>query len=71
MASASNNAPSVDKDGELILDHKRLAQTWRQFLEKKFAATDAEEKRDPYEDLGPQLKEDPLTEEAFVRSLEK
>lgn len=35
------------------------------------AATKAEGERDEYEDLGPQIINDPLTEEAFVRALQK
>ena len=66
MTSSTGKAPTrINK--ELILDQKKMAQVWQQFLEKKFAATKAEEKnRDPYTDLGPQLTDDPLTEHAFV-----
>ena len=32
---------------------------------------DAEHERDEYADLGPQLVDDPLTEQAFVRALQK
>ena len=71
MTAASNSAPSTDKQGDLILDQKTLAKTWQQFLAGKFKATTAESERDPYEDLGPQLIDDPLTEQAFVRALQK
>lgn len=71
MTTASGKAPSVDEDGKLILDQKRLAQVWRQFLAAKFPTTEAETKRDPYEELGPQLIADPLTEEAFERAVKK
>ena len=70
MTSSAGKAPTRDKK-ELILDQKKMAQVWQQFLEKKFAATEAEENRDPYTDLGPQLENDPLTEHAFVSALEK
>ena len=49
----------------------KLCKTWQQFLAGKFNATDAEATRDAYEDLGPQLVADPLTEQAFVRALQK
>ena len=71
MSASGNAAPSVDKNGELILDQGKLVEVWRQFLEGKFKATDAEFSRDEYEELGPQLVEDPLTEQAFVRALKK
>ena len=72
MMASSNTAPSTNKQGELILDHKQLAKTWNEFLTDKFKATEAETKlRDPYEKLGPQLVDDPLTEQAFVRALQK
>ena len=71
MQASSTDAPSVDKNGDLILDHKALAKTWKEFLEGKFKATQGEEKRDPLEELGPQLIDDPLTEFAFVRALQK
>ena len=71
MSASSSAAPSVDKNGELILDQDKLASTWRQFLEGKFKATEAEFARDEYEELGPQLVADPLTEQAFVRALKK
>ena len=68
MVVASGGAPSVDKSGNLVLDQGRLTEVWRQFLEGKFAATG---ERDQYADLGPQLVADPLTEQAFVRALQK
>ena len=71
MQASSTDAPSTDKNGDLILDHKTLAKTWKDFLEGKFKATEAEKKRDPLEELGPQLIADPLTEFAFVRALQK
>lgn len=71
MTASSNHAPSLDKNGDLILDQAKLARSWRDFLTGKFAATSAEAARDGYEDLGPQLVEDPLTEQAFVRALMK
>ena len=71
MTASSSTAPSVDKQGDLILDQDKLAKVWRQFLEGKFKATEAEFARDEYEELGPQLVADPLTEEAFVRALKK
>ena len=72
MTAASHSAPSTTKQGELILDHTHLAKVWKDFLTGKFKATEAETKeRDPYEELGPQLVADPLTEQAFVRALQK
>ena len=71
MAASSSDAPAMDKDGELILDQSKLASVWRQFLEGKFKPTEMEFTRDDYEELGPQLVADPLTEEAFVRALKK
>ena len=71
MTTATSQAPSVDSQGDLILDHQKLAAVWQDFLQGKFKATDAESKRDPYEELGPQLVADPLTEQAFVRALQK
>ena len=71
MQASSTDAPSTDKNGDLILDQKTLAKTWKDFLEGKFKETEAEKKRDPLEDLGPQLIVDPLTEFSFVRALEK
>ena len=71
MTVASTQAPSVDKQGDLILDHQKLTSVWQDFLQGKFEATAAEAKRDPYEELGPQLVADPLTEQAFVRALKK
>ena len=72
MTVATTQAPSVDKQGNLILDHQKLAGVWQDFLQGKFKATKAEAERDPYEELGPQqLVADPLTEEAFVRALKK
>ena len=71
MVASSAHAPAVDKNGDLILDHEKLATVWKQFLENKFKATDREHKRDEYTELGPQLVADPLTEEAFVRALKK
>ena len=37
----------------------------------KFKATDREAERDPYEALGPELVADPLTDQTFVRALQK
>ena len=71
MTTSSTTAPSTDKNGDLILDHKKLAKAWREFLTGKFKATEAEADRDPLEELGPQLIADPLTEQAFVRALQK
>ena len=71
MTAATTQAPSVDKHGNLILDHQKLTGVWQDFLQGKFAATAAEHRRDPYAELGPQLVKDPLTEEAFVRALKK
>ena len=71
MAAASTQAPSTDKNGDLVLDQQKLAQVWQQFLAGKFKATEAESYRDGYEDLGPQLINDPLTEQAFVRALRR
>ena len=42
MVTASSGSPSVDKDGNLILDQNKLAEVWRQFLDKKFECTTAE-----------------------------
>ena len=71
MTASSSVAPSKDEQGNLILDQKKLAGTWRDFLAGKFKATKREKDRDPLEELGPQLIEDPLTEQAFVRALQK
>ena len=72
LCASSNAAPSVDKQGKLILDQNKLAEVWREFLEGKFKPTDAElYDRDVYEELGPELVSDPLTEQAFVRALQK
>lgn len=71
MKAAAGKAPSVGKDGDLILDQNRLAQVWQQFLQGKFEVTEEKVERDPYEDLRPQLIADPITEEAFVRALKK
>ena len=71
MVAAGSRSPTVDKNGELILDQEKLAKVWCEFLEEKFKATDAEAERDPYEELGPQLVADSLTEQAFVRALKK
>ena len=46
-----------------------MVKVCREFLEGKFKTTDAETKRDEFTDLGPQIIADPLTEEAFVRTL--
>ena len=62
---------TVDKQGDLILDHQKLTEVWKDFLQDKFKDTDAEANRDPHTDLGPQLVADPLTEQAFVRALKK
>lgn len=48
-----------------------MVKVCREFLEGKFKTTDAETKRDEFTDLGPQIIADPLTEEAFVRTLWK
>ena len=64
LTASGQEAPSVDKHNNLILDHSKLAKVWKEFLEDKFAATKAESCRDGYEDLGPQIIEDPLTESA-------
>ena len=71
LTAASSTSPSTDKKGDLILDHKKLASVWSDFLAGKFKVTQAETERDPLEDLGPQLIADPLTEQAFVRALQK
>ena len=71
MVAAGSRSPAVDKNGELILDHEKLAEVWREFLEEKFKTTDTEAERDPYAELGPQLIADPLTEQAFVCALKK
>ena len=71
MSASGNAAPSVDKNGELILGQSNLADVWCQFLEGKFKPTEAELGRDQYEELGPELVKDPLTEQAFVRALKK
>ena len=71
MQASSMDAPSIDKQGDPILDQAALARTWKDFLEGKFQATKTESTRDPLEDLGPQLIADPLTEYAFVRALQK
>ena len=73
MTAASVKAPSIDKNDDLILDQSKLTQVWKrkQFLSGKFTSSDAEAERDPYEDLGPHLVTDPLTEEAFVCALQK
>ena len=42
MTIANGKAPTVDKEGNLILDQQRMAVIWRQFLEGKFAVTDTE-----------------------------
>ena len=60
----------MDTAGERILDPNELAQVWQEFLQGKFAETGLEKDRKQYEDLGPQ-GEDPLTEQAFVRSLQR
>ena len=49
LSASSNAAPSVDKDGELILDQGKLAEVWRQFLEGKFKPTEVEFAHDRYE----------------------
>ena len=46
MTASSSTAPSVDKQGDLILDQDKLTKVWRQFLEGKFKATEAEFARD-------------------------
>ena len=69
LTAASSHAPSVDKNGDVMLDQNRLTEVWREFLEGKFKATAAEHMRDEYADLGPQLVADPLTEQVFVRAL--
>ena len=66
MTAASPQAPSVDKNDNMILDQEKLSQAWRDFLEGKFKATAQEGDRDPYEGLGPELISDPLTEQAHV-----
>ena len=71
MVAANGKSPAKDKKGDLILDQARMAEVWQQFLEKKFSATEAEAERDEYEELGPQLVADPLTEQAFVRALQR
>ena len=53
LATSSSTAPSVDKQGDLILDQDKLTSVWRQFLQGKFKATEAEFERDPYKELGP------------------
>lgn len=58
-ANVNVQVPSTDKNKNLILDHQKLAAVWQDFLQEKFKATEAESKRDPYEDLGPQLVADP------------
>ena len=68
MSASSNSTSSVDKNGKLTLDQSKLADVWRQFLERKFKPTEAEFVRDWYEELGPQLVDDP---QAFVRALKK
>ena len=40
--SFSSKAPSQTKTGELIMDHESLSELWRDVLQKKFKATDAE-----------------------------
>ena len=45
MVAASPQAPKVDKKGELILDHDKLASVWREFLEGKFKVTECEHTR--------------------------
>ena len=71
MTAASSKAPSTDKQGGLILDQASLARSWREFLAGKFKATEAEQGREGYEELDPQLIADPLTVQAFVRALQK
>ena len=63
MSASGNAAPSVDKNGELILGQSNLADVWCQFLEGKFKPTEAELGRDQYEALGPEPVKDPLTEQ--------
>ena len=38
LTSSAQASPSTDKDGNLILDHDKLARTWKEFLSGKFAA---------------------------------
>ena len=74
MSASGNAAPSVDKNGELILGQSNLADVWCQFLEGKFKPTEAELGRDQYEALGPEPVKDPLTEQnkgSIWRSLKR
>ena len=48
-----------------------MVRVWSDYLTDKFKATQTETERDPREDLGPQLITGPLTEQAFVRALQK
>ena len=68
MTAAKTQAPSTDKKGNLILDHDKLAEVWQGFLQGKFAATEAESKRDPYDELGPQLVADRPTDGGGLRA---
>ena len=67
--SFSAKAPSKTKQGDPILDHETLAEMWRDFLEGKFKATQAEAERPEYEDIGEQISDDPLTKAAFLKAV--
>ena len=71
LVAASSGDPSVDSNGDLILDQHKMAEVWKQFLEGKFEATAAGKKRDDFAKLGPQITADPRTEQACVRALRK
>ena len=61
-----------DKDGNLLKSPEETAATWFKFLKAKFAATAAESKREPLEELpSERTPADALTREEFDRALRR